>query len=209
MKISLIDYNMGNLLSVRKAFESVGAEIEIISTVEEVLNAKALILPGVGNFGDGIEHLRANNLDRAIVQKVASGTPLMGICLGMQLLFDSSEEAPGKTGLGIITGNVVQFPLGLRDYKVPKIGWNSVEVVENKDLFSGISNDSYFYFVHSFYCKPKYDEWTACYADYGFRYCAAVNQGNIFATQFHPEKSQDSGLAVLKNYVEYVHKLSI
>lgn len=201
-KISLIDYNMGNLLSVRKAFEFIGADIEVVSTIEDIKNAEALVLPGVGNFGEGMIHLKERGMDVAIKEKIAEGTPFMGICLGMQLLFDRSAEAPEQKGLGIIPGEVILFDLDPKEYKVPQMGWNNIYPVEGKPLFKEIADESYFYFVHSFYVKPESAEWVAAEAEYGFRYCVAVNKDNVFATQFHPEKSQDNGLKILQNFVD-------
>lgn len=201
-KISLIDYNMGNLLSVRKAFEFIGADIEVVSTIEEIKNAEALVLPGVGNFGEGMIHLKEREMDVAIKEKIAEGTPFMGICLGMQLLFDRSDEAPEQEGLGIIPGEVILFDLDPKEYKVPQMGWNTIYPVEGKPLFKEIAAESYFYFVHSFYVKPESSEWIAAEAEYGFRYCTAINKDNVFATQFHPEKSQDNGLKVLQNFLD-------
>ena len=201
-KISLIDYNMGNLLSVRKAFEFIGADIEVVSTVGEIENAEALVLPGVGNFGEGMSHLKERGMDVAIKEKIASGTPFMGICLGMQLLFDRSDEAPEQKGLGVIQGEVVRFDLDPKEFKVPQMGWNNIYPIADKPLFNEIASESYFYFVHSFYVKPANSEWVAAEAEYGLRYCVAVNKGNVFATQFHPEKSQDNGLKILQNFVD-------
>ncbi len=205
-KISIIDYSMGNLLSVRKAFEFIGADVEVVDSLEQIEAAEALILPGVGHFGEGMAHLKERGMDSVIKAKVAAGTPFMGICLGMQLLFDSSEEAPEQQGLGIVPGKVIHYQLDPADYKVPQMGWNSIWPVEGKPLFNDVAPESYFYFVHSFYVKPDASEWTAAEAEYGFRYCVAVNKENVFGTQFHPEKSQDNGLQVLKNFVNYVNK---
>lgn len=201
-KVSLIDYNMGNLLSVRKAFEAVGAEVQLITTAEEVDTADVLVLPGVGNFGEGMTHLRKLGLAEAIVKKVAEGTPLMGMCLGEQLLFDSSEEAPGVPGLGIVPGKVVRFDenCGL---KIPHMGWNSLEVNQlDHPALKEVTADTYVYFVHSFYALPEDDSWTALSGDYGVKFCAAVAKDNVFATQFHPEKSQDAGLAMIRGFVD-------
>ncbi len=206
-EIGLIDYGMGNLNSVQKAFEFVGAKIKLIDTPDEILAAEALILPGVGNFGDGIEELDGRNLRDAIVEKVKAGTPLIGICLGMQLMFDSSEEAPGSAGLGLIPGQVLKFELDPKEFKVPQMGWNIARSAKKSQLFSTVSEDSYFYFVHSYYCCPEDSDLVAATTDFGFNYCSAVNSDNIFAAQFHPEKSQDNGLQLLKNFVEYVEEI--
>lgn len=196
---------MGNLLSVQKAFEFAGAKIKIVSTAEEIAEAEALVLPGVGHFADGIDHLNERGMTDVIRNKIAEGTPFMGICLGMQLLLDSSEEAPGKDGLGIIPGKVLKFELEARGLKVPHMGWNGVKLTKQSPLVTEIPEETYFYFVHSYYVEPDDKSFTTLSANYGFEYCAAIQHDNLFATQFHPEKSQEKGLQIIKNYINYVN----
>ena len=198
--IALIDYGMGNLLSVYKALDHVGADVEIVTTPEQILDANAIVLPGVGNFGDGIKHLQEKNFIDPIIQGINDKKPFLGICLGMQLLMDSSEEAPGVAGLGVFKGQVIQFPKG--DLKVPHMGWNNASIHSaGEKIFAGISDNSYFYFVHSFYVKPERNDIIAASCDYGLEFAAALAFDNVFATQFHPEKSQDKGLQLIQNFV--------
>ena len=202
--IALIDYGIGNLSSVYKAFMAVGAEdIKIVSTPKEIIEADAVILPGVGNFGDGMKNLIEKGFNLAILETVSAGKPFMGICLGMQLLMESSEEAPGISGLGILKGKTVRFSenMGL---KIPQIGWNSVNVLREHPYFKGIASGEYFYFVHSFYLEPNDRDTVLGITDYGIDFCSCVAKDNVFATQFHPEKSQDAGLAILRNFVDVV-----
>ena len=197
----LIDYGMGNLLSVSKALESLGADVLISSQPEQLDSCNSLVLPGVGNFGDGVKHLREKGLADFISGYIDSGRPFLGICLGMQLLMEDSEEAPGVPGLGIFRGSVVRFPeSGL---KVPHMGWNNVAVTQSgASFFSGIPDNSYFYFVHSYFVRPEDDSIIAGRTDYGADFAAALSSENIFATQFHPEKSQDCGLSLLRNFLD-------
>lgn len=198
--IGLIDYGMGNLLSVSKAFESLGAEVRISSDPGELSAADAIVLPGVGNFGDGMKHLQESKLDSFVKESIESGKPFMGICLGMQLLMEESEEAPGVSGLGIIKGKVVKFPE--MDLKVPHMGWNDVTITQNgKEWFGDIPNKSYFYFVHSYYVAPEDESIIAGKCSYGIDFTACIGKGKVFATQYHPEKSQDCGIQLLKNFI--------
>ena len=202
--IALIDYGMGNLSSVHKAFAAVGAkDLKVVSTPNEVAKADAVILPGVGNFGDGMKNLTGSGLDKSVVSAVSAGKPFLGICLGMQLLMENSEEAPGVSGLGILKGSTVRFPKesGL---KIPQIGWNCVNLTRKHPYMAGISSGEFFYFVHSYYLKPEEKNIVLGITDYGIDFCSCVAKDNIFATQFHPEKSQDAGLVILKNFVDFV-----
>jgi len=199
--IALIDYNMGNLLSVSKALEYVGGDVRVVDTPADVAKADAVILPGVGNFGDGMEHLRARGFEQPVIDAVKSGKPFLGICLGMQMLLDASEEAPGVKGLGIIKGKVVRFPENIE--KVPHMGWNSVSIDRPCKLLEGVSDESYFYFVHSYYACPEAADAVIGSCEYIRRFAAIIGGNNIFATQFHPEKSQNAGLQILKNFVKY------
>ena len=197
--IGLIDYGMGNLLSVSKAFEAVGAEVLLSSDISELEKADAVVLPGVGNFGDGMKHLSESGLDKFVLSTIESGKPFMGICLGMQLLMEESEEAPGVKGLSVFKGKVPHFPdMGM---KIPHMGWNDVTITDSaRARFEGVPDNSYFYFVHSYYVAPEDSSIVACKCDYGIEFTAAISKDNIFATQFHPEKSQECGLNLLKNF---------
>jgi imidazole glycerol-phosphate synthase subunit HisH len=202
--IGLIDYGMGNLSSVNKALKAVGAiDVKLISTPEEIDIAEAIILPGVGNFGDGMKNLEERGLAGAIQNAVSFGKPFLGICLGMQLLMQDSEEAPSIKGLEVFEGSVVKFSSDLK-LKVPQMGWNSVCFREPHQCIEGIKNREYFYFVHSYYVKPVNNEIVLGETDYGVNFCSCIAQNNVFATQFHPEKSQDAGLKILRNFVEAV-----
>ena len=199
--IALIDYNMGNLLSVSKALEYIGGDIRIIDTPADIAKADSVILPGVGNFGDGMEHLRARGFEQPVIDAVNSGKPFLGICLGMQMLLDASEEAPGVKGLGIIKGKVVRFPENIE--KVPHMGWNSVRIDRPCNILDGVADESYFYFVHSYYACPESADAVIGSCEYINRFAAIIGGKNIFATQFHPEKSQNAGLQILRNFVKY------
>ncbi|MEI8247829.1 MAG: imidazole glycerol phosphate synthase subunit HisH [Lentisphaerota bacterium] len=199
--IALIDYNMGNLLSVSKALEYVGGDIRVIDTPADIAKADAVVLPGVGNFGDGMEHLRGRGFEQPVIDAVNSGKPFLGICLGMQMLLDASEEASGVKGLGIIKGKVVRFPENIE--KVPHMGWNSVRIDRPCNILDGVADESYFYFVHSYYACPDSADAVIGSCEYITRFAAIIGGKNIFATQFHPEKSQNAGLQILKNFVKY------
>jgi len=201
--IALIDYGMGNLSSVKKAFDAIGAiDVKITSCQKEILKSSKIILPGVGNFGDGIRTLKKLGLDKTLLDCVNRGVPLFGICLGLQLLFDSSEEAPGERGLGIIKGTVVKFDQRHK-LKIPQIGWNSVSKIKEGGYLSGIESGDFFYFVHSYYVVPEDKSLVALTTSYGEEFCSCIVGSRIFATQFHPEKSQDKGLTLIKNFVGY------
>ncbi len=199
-QIALIDYGMGNLLSVSKALEHVGGSIKMVETPEAIGDASALILPGVGNFGDGMRNLAARGFVEPLRAWAASGKPLLGICLGMQMLLESSEEAPGVEGLGVFKGRVVRFPdCG---EKVPHMGWNSIRKTKPESKFlAGVPDGAFFYFVHSYYAAPEDPSTVAAFSDYILDFAAILGRGNVFATQFHPEKSQGRGLSILKNFV--------
>ena len=201
--IALIDYGMGNLLSVSKALEHVGGKIQIVDKPEGISGASALVLPGVGNFGDGMKHLSSRGFVKPLLDWAASGKPLLGICLGMQMLLEESEEAPGVKGLGVFKGKVVRFPEC--GEKVPHMGWNSISAgldAPRSRFLKDVPDGSFFYFVHSYYAKPEDKTASVAVSDYILPFTAAVGKGNVFATQFHPEKSQDKGLAILKNFVD-------
>ena len=199
--IGIIDYGMGNLGSVSNACRFLGLDSKIIKTAAQMDDCKAVLLPGVGAFGDCMNHLVEHNYVDAIHKWVDAGKPLMGICLGLQAMFEKSEETPGVDGLGIFKGAVKRFEV---DLKVPQIGWNRLKQVK-KDcpMFDGIDDRAFFYLVHSFYVLPEDQSVVAGTTDYGIEYCSCVWQDNVFATQFHPEKSQAVGLQMLKNFYRW------
>ena len=201
--IAVIDYGMGNLASVKKALDYIGEEAVITSDKEVVSNADAVILPGVGAISFAMKALEEKGLDIAVKDFVKSGKPFMGICLGMQMLFDESEETldggENVRGLGIIPGKVLKFPSDKtvqKGLKVPQIGWNSLEDVKGELLKEG----DFVYFVHSYYCCPVNSDDAAAYAEYGIKYCCSIEHGNIYACQFHPEKSGEAGLNILRKF---------
>ncbi len=198
-QIAIIDYDAGNLRSVEKAFAYLGENAFITRSPQEILQADAVVLPGVGAFGDAMEKLRRYGLVEVIRKSVQSGQPFLGICLGLQLLFEKSEESPGVEGLGILKGEVVRIPAA-EGLKIPHIGWNSLEIREGATLFRGLQKEAYVYFVHSYYLRAKNEQEVAATTEYGVKIHASVEQGNIFACQFHPEKSGETGLSILKNF---------
>ncbi|MBP8968119.1 MAG: imidazole glycerol phosphate synthase subunit HisH [Lachnospiraceae bacterium] len=198
--IAVVDYDAGNVKSVEKAIEKLGAKHILTSNPEEIRKADAVILPGVGNFGDCVNNLKERGLDTVLKEYAASGKPFLGICVGLQLLFDESEESPGVKGLGILSGKIKKFPASA-DLKVPQIGWN--DIIESKGrLLEGIDRGTYFYFVHSFYLESSDPSIVTSKTEYGVTYDSSVEKGNVFATQFHPEKSSDAGLKVLSNFLK-------
>ena len=199
--IAIIDYDAGNLKSVEKALTALG-EMPVVSRDKEVLlSADKVILPGVGSFGDAMAHLREYHLVDVIHQVVSKGTPFLGICLGLQLFFDSSEECEGVKGLSLLPGRIVRFP-DMQGLKVPHMGWNRLEIKPGARLFKGIDSGAYVYFVHSYYLEADREDHVAASAEYGVRFGASVERGNLFACQFHPEKSSDTGLKIIKNFIE-------
>ena len=198
--IAVVDYDAGNVKSVEKAIEKLGAKHILTSDPEEIRKADAVILPGVGNFGDCVNKLSERGLDSALKEYAASGKPFLGICVGLQLLFNESEESPGVKGLGILPGKIKRFPSS-DELKVPQIGWN--DIIESKGrLLDGIDKGTYFYFVHSFYLECEDPSIVTSKTEYGVTYDSSVESGNVFATQFHPEKSSDAGLKVLSNFLK-------
>lgn len=198
--IAIIDYDAGNIKSVEKALQYLGEEAVITRDAGEILMADKVVLPGVGAFGDAMEKLNRYGLVPVIHEVVEKGIPFLGICLGLQLMFESSEEAPGVEGLGLLKGKIVRIPEG-DGLKVPHMGWNSLSFPKKGRLFAGIPENSYVYFVHSYYLQAEEDIVTAT-AEYGVTIHASVEKGNVFACQFHPEKSSHTGLTILKNFVE-------
>ncbi len=197
--IVVVDYGMGNLRSVQKGFEKVGEYAVISRDQKEIREADKLVLPGVGAFPQCMQNLAGLDLIDPIRDFIASERPFLGICLGLQLLFDESEEFGGHDGLGIVPGKVRQFDRSM-GLKIPHMGWNEVFFINDCPLFTGIPDGSFFYFVHSFFVDPENPQDTAAESEYGIRFTCAVQRNNLFAVQFHPEKSQDLGLTILKNF---------
>lgn len=197
--INIIDYGAGNLRSVEKALHFLGFDAKISSDPKEILDCDKVILPGVGAFGDCMNSIRGARLDSCIKEVIDKGKPFLGICLGLQLLFEKSEESVGATGLSIFEGGNVKIPKkdGL---KIPHIGWNSIKYNKDCPIFQGIRDNPYVYFVHSYYIQPKDTDIICAQTDYGTDLPIAVWRGNVFATQFHPEKSGDVGMKILKNF---------
>jgi imidazole glycerol-phosphate synthase subunit HisH len=205
--INIIDYEMGNLRSVEKAFEKLGFAARVSAKPEDITSADKVVLPGVGAFRDCIHNLRQGGFVEPLLAHVAAGKPLLGICVGMQMLFDESEEFGRHRGLGLIPGKVVRFPSGMiengEQLKVPHMGWNNISIQQPSPLFAGIEDDSFVYFVHSYYCRAENPVDVAASCRYGeIEFCASIWRGNILATQFHPEKSQEIGLNIFKNFGE-------
>lgn len=199
--IAIIDYDAGNLRSVEKALLSLGEEVLVTRDRTELLAADKVILPGVGNFGDAMEKLKAYDLVRVIHELAERGKPFLGICLGLQLLFERSDEAPGVEGLGILKGEILRIP-DKEGLKVPHIGWNSLHLQNEGRLFRDLPEGSYVYFVHSYYLKAENPQIVKATTEYGVTIDASVEQGNIFACQFHPEKSSRVGLRILENFAK-------
>lgn len=199
--IAIIDYDAGNIKSVEKALISLGEEAVITRDRDTILKAQKVILPGVGAFGDAMEKIRSYGLEEVIHEVVDKGIPFLGICLGLQLLFDTSEESVGVKGLGILKGKIVKIPDD-QGLKVPQIGWNSLKFPNKGRLFKGIDEDSYVYFVHSYYLQAEDPGIVVATTDYATKIDASVEKGNVFACQFHPEKSSEVGLKILKNFIE-------
>lgn len=199
--ITIVDYQMGNLRSVQKAIEKSGHEARISSDPMEIASASRLILPGVGAFGDAITEINRRDLAAPIKDFVASGKPFFGICLGLQMLFQRGFEHGEYEGLGILEGDVVKFEIA-DHLKVPHMGWNTVEKKADAPILAELENGTHFYFVHSYFVRPTDPTVVALECDYGGKFCAMVRRGNLFATQFHPEKSQAQGLKLLKTFAE-------
>lgn len=197
--IAIIDYDAGNLKSVEKALVSLGEETIITRNFSEILGADKVILPGVGAFGDAMAQLKKYELDKVVREVAEKETPLLGICLGLQLMFESSEETPGVEGLHLLDGHIHRIP-DAEGIKIPHIGWNSLEFPKESRLFKGLSDQSYVYFVHSYYLKAADEAIVAATTEYSTHIHAAVEHGNIFACQFHPEKSSTVGLQILQNF---------
>ena len=199
--IAIIDYDAGNLKSVEKALLRLGEEAVVSRERETILEADKVILPGVGSFGDAMGKLREFGLDKVIYEVVEKGTPFLGICLGLQLLFERSDEAPGVKGLGILKGEILRIP-AYEGLKIPHMGWNSLELKNSGHLFEGLPQNPYVYFVHSYYLKAEEEDIVKTSTWYSTEIHASVEKDNVFACQFHPEKSSDTGLQILKNFAE-------
>ncbi|MBK8899646.1 MAG: imidazole glycerol phosphate synthase subunit HisH [Anaerolineaceae bacterium] len=222
--ITMIDYGASNIRSAQKAFEYIGAEVQLTDDPEAVRRASKLVLPGVGAFGSGMDGLRRHNLPEAIHEAVQRGVPFLGICVGMQLMFSEGHEMGVHQGLNLLAGKVVRFPemvngkrlmvneadqltvnhsqLTINHLKVPHMGWNQLEPAWKNPLLDGVQTGDYAYFVHSYYCDPEEATAVLAWTDYGFPFASVVAQDNIYGLQFHPEKSQSVGLKILKNFVE-------
>lgn len=198
--IAIIDYDAGNIKSVEKALQLFGEEVIVTRDRETLLSAEKVILPGVGSFGDAMGKIRRYGLEDIIKEVVEKGTPFLGICLGLQLLFDRSDECEGVKGLGILKGEILRIP-ECKDIKVPQIGWNSLKYSNQGTLFQGIPEDSYVYFVHSYYLQAADKSIVTATTDYITLIHASIEKDNVYACQFHPEKSSDVGLKILKNFI--------
>ena len=199
--IAIIDYDAGNIKSVEKAIAALGEQAVLTRNPEEILSAEKVILPGVGSFGDAMEKLHGYGLVDVIKKVVERKTPFLGICLGLQLLFERSDESEGVEGLGILEGEIIRIP-DAQELKIPHIGWNSLKFPKEGRLFKGLEENSYVYFVHSYYLKAKDEAIVTATTDYSTLIHASVEKDNVFACQFHPEKSSEVGLTILKNFLE-------
>jgi glutamine amidotransferase len=199
--IAIVDYGMGNLRSVEKGFLKVGVDAKVVTDSKAVDNADAVVLPGVGAFRDCMKNLEEMSLTEPILRSIQKGKPYLGICLGLQVLFTESEEFGIHKGFDILKGKVVRFQINL---KVPHMGWNNAKIQRRPPIFDGIQDEAFFYFVHSYYVVPDDNNIVATTTDYGITFASMVWKENIFATQFHPEKSQETGLKILKNFGDFV-----
>lgn len=206
--IAIIDYDAGNIKSVENALRSIGEDVVITRSKAEILAADGVILPGVGAFGDAMEKLHSYDLVEVIKQVAGERKPFLGICLGLQLLFESSEESPGVKGLGILPGKVLRIPAG-EGLKIPHIGWNSLSFPHPGKLFQGIAENAYVYFVHSYYLQAQDEHIVTAVTEYGVQIHASVEKDNVFACQFHPEKSSDVGMNILRNFVDLTKQIKV
>jgi glutamine amidotransferase len=203
--IVVVDYGMGNLRSVSKALEKVGFDVKVSSKKEDIKNSKAIVVPGVGAFGDAIHNLERLELKQEIINSVKEGKPYLGICLGLQILFEYGYEFGEHQGLGILKGKVIRFE-DKKGFKVPHMGWNQIYPKKSSGMYREIKKGEYFYFVHSFYALPSEDKVVSSTTDYIVDFCSAVEINNVWAVQFHPEKSQKAGLKLLENFKNFVEK---
>ncbi len=204
MNVAVVDYDAGNTLSVTRALEKVGARVYLTSDPGEVLTADAVVLPGVGAFGDCVRKLKERGMDEACLETYRAGKPFLGVCIALQVFFEASEESPGVEGLGILPGKVVKFDVG--GLKVPHMGWNELDVVREHPILGGLSGED-FYFVHSYHPEPEEDSDLLGESDYGGRFCAAAGRENLAAVQFHPEKSSRAGLKLYENFLSWARGL--
>jgi len=202
--IAVVDYGMGNLRSVEKGFLKIGADVKVTSDPKIVDEAHAVVLPGVGAFKDCMRNLEEMSLSEAVVRSIERGKPYLGICLGLQVLFTESEEFGRSKGLNVFAGKVVRFPEN--NLKVPHMGWNTIKIVNQSPILNKINDGSFFYFVHSYYVLPDDKDIIATSTDYGVTFTSMIWKENVFATQFHPEKSQELGLRILKGFIDFVKK---
>ena len=198
--IAIIDYGAGNLHSVKNALDFLGADNIVTGNKEEILSADKVILPGVGAFGDAMKCLEESGLTKTVKAVAESGKPFLGICLGLHLLFEESEESPGVKGLGIFKGKIVKIPDN-GSLKIPHMGWNNIHITKDSKILKNIGSEPYVYFVHSYYVEAEDSSVVSAYTEYGQRLDIAVERDNVFATQFHPEKSGDTGMEILKNFI--------
>lgn len=202
--IAIIDYGAGNIQSVSKALAHIGCEAFITRDKDKILKADGAVLPGVGSFGDTMDTMTEYGIKDTVIEYAKSGKPFLGICLGLQLLFPKSEESPDAEGLGIFDGSITKIPSG-EGLKIPHIGWNSLDIKKNDGLFRGIGKNPYVYFVHSYFLNASDKSIVSAQTEYGVTIDAAVEQGNVYATQFHPEKSGETGLKILRNFADIVN----
>lgn len=203
LMIAIIDYGMGNIRSVEKGFQKAGADVKVTQDPRDINNADGVVLPGVGAFRDCMKGLEDLNLSNAVIETIKKGKPFLGICVGLQILFSESEEFGTSRGLDIFKGRVVRFQSG--DLKIPQMGWNQLNIINSNPLFNGIPDKSYFYFVHSYYVVPEDKGIISTTTDYGIEFTSSVCRDNVYAVQFHPEKSQALGLKVLENFSKIVN----
>lgn len=197
--IAIIDYGAGNIQSVYKALKFIDCECKITSDKNEILNADGAVLPGQGEFGDCMKSITESGIKDTVIEFINSGKPFLGICVGLQLLFEKSEESPDTEGLGVFKGTIKRIPNG-EGLKIPHMGWNSIEIKNGGGLLKGVNSGEYFYFVHSYYLDADDKDIVSSQAEYGVKIDASVSKGNVFATQFHPEKSGEAGLKLLRNF---------
>jgi glutamine amidotransferase len=202
-KIVIVDYGMGNLRNVQKGFEKIGSEAKLTRNKKEIGRASAIVLPGVGAFKDCMENLEKYGLVDPLLRSIEKGKPYLGICLGLQILFSESEEFGAHRGLDLIRGKVVKFRPD-PEHKVPHMGWNSIEKEREIPMLQGVENGDFFYFVHSYYVIPEEARWNSTFTTYGKPFVSSIWKENLFATQFHPEKSQQKGLRILENFVKSI-----
>ena len=202
--IAIIDYGAGNIQSVSKAFAHIGCEAFITRDKDKILKADGAVLPGVGSFGDTMDTMTEYGIKDTVIEYAKSGKPFLGICLGLQLLFPKSEESPDANGLGIFDGSITKIPSG-EGLKIPHIGWNSLDIKKSDGLFKGIGKNPYVYFVHSYFLNASDKSIVSAQTEYGVTIDAAVEKGNVYATQFHPEKSGETGLKILRNFADIVN----